>query len=234
MNVQDVEKELNITRANIRFYEREGLLAPVRKENGYRDYTNEDIARLKKIIIFRKLGFSVADIREILDGTLSLQDAVKTNIGNLEKNIDDLSDEIDLCNEIIDKNIDLQDFSEDYFWNLISKKENERKSFKEVLNSYLNKHYKTNIALLFIVCIAPFLNILFDYFLLNKAPEIKSIVLAIVCFLARQLFRLLLSLRCDCDTHFTPFFYICGEKVCVFKGNPFIKKAFSQLRRIAF
>lgn len=181
MNVQDVEKELNITRANIRFYEREGLLSPVRKENGYRDYTNEDIARLKKIIIFRKLRFSVADIREILDGTLSLQDAVKTNIGNLEKNIDDLSDEIDLCNEIIDKNIDLQDFSEDYFWNLISKKENERKSLKKVLSSYLNKHYKTNIALLFIVCIAPFLNILFDYFLLNKAPEIKSIVLAIVC-----------------------------------------------------
>lgn len=181
MNVQDVEKELNITRANIRFYEREGLLSPVRKENGYRDYTNEDIARLKKIIIFRKFRFSVADIREILDGTLSLQDAVKTNIGNLEKNIDDLSDEIDLCNEIIDKNIDLQDFSEDYFWNLISKKENERKSLKKVLSSYLNKHYKTNIALLFIVCIAPFLNILFDYFLLNKAPEIKSIVLAIVC-----------------------------------------------------
>ena len=63
MNVQDVEKALGITRANIRFYEREGLLSPDRKENGYRDYTNDDIVRLKKIIIFRKLGLSVADIK---------------------------------------------------------------------------------------------------------------------------------------------------------------------------
>lgn len=55
MNVQDVEKELNITRANIRFYEREGLLSPTRKENGYRDYTDEDIAQLKKSLYSENL-----------------------------------------------------------------------------------------------------------------------------------------------------------------------------------
>ena len=43
MNVQDVEKELNITRANIRFYEKEGLINPIRKENGYLPHYNLDI-----------------------------------------------------------------------------------------------------------------------------------------------------------------------------------------------
>ena len=105
MNVQDVEKELNITRANIHFYEREGLLSPTRKENGYRDYTDEDIAQLKKIIIFRKLGLPVADIKGILNGTIQLQDTIKSNITNLEKTLDDLSGSIDVCDEIISNNI---------------------------------------------------------------------------------------------------------------------------------
>lgn len=181
MNVQDVEKELNITRANIRFYEREGLLSPTRKENGYRDYTDEDIARLKKIIIFRKLGLSVADIKAILNGTIQLQDTIKSNITNLEKTLDDLSGSIDVCDEIISNNIDAKDFSEEYFWDLINKRENEGKNFKSIYGDYLNKHHKSNFILLFIVCIAPLLNILFDYFLLNETPEIKSIILAIVC-----------------------------------------------------
>ena len=53
MKINELEKELNISRANIRFYEKEGLLNPIRKDNGYRDYKDEDISRLKLIIIFR-------------------------------------------------------------------------------------------------------------------------------------------------------------------------------------
>ena len=70
MRIQELEKELNITRSNIRFYEKEGLISPPRKENGYREYTDDDIAQLKKIIIFRKLGIAVADIKDIFDFTI--------------------------------------------------------------------------------------------------------------------------------------------------------------------
>lgn len=45
MKINDVEKQLGITKANIRFYEKEGLLTPSRSANGYRDYTEADIAR---------------------------------------------------------------------------------------------------------------------------------------------------------------------------------------------
>ena len=37
MKINDVEQILGITKANIRFYEKEGLLNPSRNENGYRD-----------------------------------------------------------------------------------------------------------------------------------------------------------------------------------------------------
>lgn len=73
MKIQELENELNISRANIRFYEKEGLLNPKRKENGYRNYSDDDIAILKKIIIYRKLGISVADIKKFLTGKQSFR-----------------------------------------------------------------------------------------------------------------------------------------------------------------
>lgn len=48
MKINEVEELLNTPRANIRYYEKEGLINVSRKENGYRNYTEEDIARLKR------------------------------------------------------------------------------------------------------------------------------------------------------------------------------------------
>ena len=52
-----------------------GLLKPAREtENDYRDYTEEDVARLKTIAILRKLDLSVAEIKEWTDGQSGLPD----------------------------------------------------------------------------------------------------------------------------------------------------------------
>ena len=56
MTIKEVEQELGIPRANIRFYEKKNLLHPERGENTYREYSEEDVATLKKIIILRKIG----------------------------------------------------------------------------------------------------------------------------------------------------------------------------------
>ena len=37
MTIKEIEDRSGMTRANVRFYESEGLLHPERKENGYRD-----------------------------------------------------------------------------------------------------------------------------------------------------------------------------------------------------
>lgn len=47
LQIKEVEARVGVTRKNIRFYEKEGLLAPRRQAgNGYRDYTEEEVARL--------------------------------------------------------------------------------------------------------------------------------------------------------------------------------------------
>ena len=50
MTIKELEQQLEIPRATIRFYEKENLIAPKRSDNSYREYNAEDIETLRKII----------------------------------------------------------------------------------------------------------------------------------------------------------------------------------------
>ena len=67
MTIKEVEECTGLSRSNVRFYEKEGLISPARNEkNGYRDYSKSDIENIKKIAYLRTLGISVEDIRNII------------------------------------------------------------------------------------------------------------------------------------------------------------------------
>lgn len=54
----------------IRYYEREGVLpAPLRRESGYREYGDGDVARLRFVRRAKQLGFTLPEIRDLLDLT---------------------------------------------------------------------------------------------------------------------------------------------------------------------
>ena len=61
MTIKEVEKELGLSRVTIHFYEKENLLNPQRSGNAYREYSEEDIAVLKKLLFFLTfpLGYGV-------------------------------------------------------------------------------------------------------------------------------------------------------------------------------
>lgn len=63
-----VAARAQVSADSIRFYEREGLLSPARKsESGYRLYTEEAIRRLGFIKHAQQCGFSLSEIRELLE-----------------------------------------------------------------------------------------------------------------------------------------------------------------------
>ena len=64
MTIKEVEQILEVPRATIRFYEKEGLIDPKREGNRYRDYSEEDVEQLKRIIILRKAGLPLSDISD--------------------------------------------------------------------------------------------------------------------------------------------------------------------------
>lgn len=67
MKVGELAKRGSVTAETVRHYTREGLLAPTRHpENGYQLFSTTDLERLHFIQRARKLGFSVAEIRDIL------------------------------------------------------------------------------------------------------------------------------------------------------------------------
>lgn len=59
-----------MTLRTIRWYDNKNILKPsYRKENGTRVYTDADLARLQQILLFKYLGFSLDDIREMTVGS---------------------------------------------------------------------------------------------------------------------------------------------------------------------
>jgi DNA-binding transcriptional MerR regulator len=64
--IRQLTKEFAVTARTLRFYEDEGLIAPERRGQT-RIYSVRDRARIILILRGRRVGFSLAEIREILD-----------------------------------------------------------------------------------------------------------------------------------------------------------------------
>ncbi len=86
MKINEVEALVHITKKNIRFYEEQGLLSPKRNsENGYRDYGEEEVKLLQQIKLLRKLGVPIDEIRQMLNGTLTLGDGMRRHLITLQR-----------------------------------------------------------------------------------------------------------------------------------------------------
>lgn len=64
--ITDLAKEFGITTRTIRHYEDEGLLSP-RREGQNRLFSHRDRVRLKLALRGKRLGFTLAEIRELFD-----------------------------------------------------------------------------------------------------------------------------------------------------------------------
>lgn len=73
MTIRDMEEKTGISRANIRYYEAEGLLHPEREANGYRNYSEADAAILLKIKLLRAMDVSLAAVKEVAAGSKPLE-----------------------------------------------------------------------------------------------------------------------------------------------------------------
>lgn len=79
MQIKEAAQMTNLTKKAIEYYVSQGLIHPDIQENGYRDFSKEDINLLRLISLYRKLSFSLTDIKallekpKLLDGMLQKQ-----------------------------------------------------------------------------------------------------------------------------------------------------------------
>ncbi len=110
-SIRDLSNEFDITPRALRFYEDKGLIAPERK-GLQRIYNRRDKARINLILRGKRLGFSLAEIRdwlalyELQDGQIAQaqmllnasherMDALVQQRVDIEKTIDELKEQMD-------------------------------------------------------------------------------------------------------------------------------------------
>ena len=66
MLLNEIIKEVGMTKRAVKYYEEKGLLIVNKDNNGYRNYSKQDVDTLKKISVYRKLGIGIKDIQKLL------------------------------------------------------------------------------------------------------------------------------------------------------------------------
>jgi Cu(I)-responsive transcriptional regulator len=66
MNISDVAKQAGLPSKTIRYYEDIGLVRPARGDNGYRNFSQQDMHKLAFLGRARALGFKIEDCRRLL------------------------------------------------------------------------------------------------------------------------------------------------------------------------
>ena len=100
MTIRDVEQRCGMERANIRFYEREGLISPERRENGYREYTEENVQTLLRIRLLRSLHVGLDEIGALVRGERELDDTLREQLERLEREQQNAAAAGAVCREI--------------------------------------------------------------------------------------------------------------------------------------
>ena len=70
MRINEVAKLTGVSARTLQYYDEIGLLIPEKLNNGYRDYSDENLDKLQKILFYRFLKFKLNDIKELLDGDI--------------------------------------------------------------------------------------------------------------------------------------------------------------------
>ncbi|MBR5488762.1 MAG: MerR family transcriptional regulator, partial [Firmicutes bacterium] len=120
MTIKEMEVLTGLTRANIRFYEQQGFLSPERHENGYRDYTEEDLEILKKIRLLRMLHVPLNQIHDMADGEQSLNEVLTRHLIYIDEEIQKFTEAKTMCEKILQDGKEYEEMNTELYLNELS------------------------------------------------------------------------------------------------------------------
>ncbi len=183
MRIKDVETLVGITRKNIRFYEKEGLLTPGREsENSYRDYSQTDIDRLKQIKLLRKLNMPISEIKAIFEGEISLTTAARRHSIAIDEQRKSLLLAMEMCERIVAEGQPLSELDTDAYLSGMENMEKEGAVFSNIVKNDVMKKYFGPVAAA-IVIVAFAISLLGFFLWENKFQPAPGYVVAYFCIL---------------------------------------------------
>ena len=132
MKIGEVAKRTGLNISNVRFYERKGLLAPQRAQNSnYREYSEEDVFRIKEILLYRKMGISIETIYLLLNHQAEREEVLSRQKKELEEQLTNLQGAIELCELVLrERSIDKDHI--DRYLDYVHQEEKNGKHFSEI------------------------------------------------------------------------------------------------------
>ncbi|WP_253947808.1 MerR family transcriptional regulator [Paenibacillus ehimensis] len=67
IHISELSRRTGVSLRSLRYYEEKNLLSPTRLENGYRDYAESDIEKVKFIQLYFSLGLTTKEITDFFD-----------------------------------------------------------------------------------------------------------------------------------------------------------------------
>lgn len=103
MKTNDVEKIIGVSKQTLFYYENEKLIDVQRDDNGYRNYSQNNIDQLKMIKSLRDLGISIDDIRLVLKGEISFNEVLKIQKEYLETSFEEQKQKVEKLTDLVNK-----------------------------------------------------------------------------------------------------------------------------------
>lgn len=98
MNIGTAARQSGLPPKTIRYYEEIGLIRVDRAANGYRDYSGDDVHRLRFVQRARSLGFSVEECRQLLSlysdrdrASADVKTIAQEKLGEIDRKIEELT-----------------------------------------------------------------------------------------------------------------------------------------------
>lgn len=105
LTISQLGRRFDLSRSTLLYYHRIGLLTPSgRTTANYRLYSNEDVQRLEKIILYRKVGLSLKRIGQLLDNeTMDVASVLEKQLDFLNNKIARLRAQQHLIMQLLDQ-----------------------------------------------------------------------------------------------------------------------------------
>ena len=177
MRIKEVEDLVGITKKNIRFYEKEGLLTPGRElENSYRDYTEDDLRRLRVIKLLRKLDMPISAISDVLEERQSLPEALHLHSLLLEEQRCGIVNAQRVCRMIAESGESLSELNTERFLDEILRGEENSTELVNIHRRDIVRKYRESV-IVSIVIVALLLVLAIFLIYLNNAGTMSTGVL---------------------------------------------------------
>ena len=164
MLINEVAKQCGITKKAIQYYVEQHMVNPNVLENGYKDFAAQDVEIIKRIVLYRRLGLSIPEIKQVLEKKDNVKNILYQKTLDMEKekirhsilkkiaegeSVEELSDEI---NEINSKSVIIKrllDLFPSYYGKFISlnfsryltrsiETEEQKNAFQEIIEFFDN------------------------------------------------------------------------------------------------